>query len=120
MDFDLLEKYSQEWNISRDSQLEKKIIGIICSIDNNFKFPISEDCTVSSGRVGFIYKDNKTYPNLFEFLSYITKFPIPIEIDSCHFGPGEIVVIKDNKEDALGDLIQSTNKIVDELKNKMR
>jgi len=119
MDFDLLEKYSQEWSISKDSQLEKKIIGIICSGDNNFKFPISDDCTISSGRVGFIYKNNKTFPKLFEFLSYITKFPIPIEINNCHFGPGEIVVIKDNKDDALGDLIQSTNKIVDEI-NKIK
>jgi hypothetical protein len=120
MDFDLLEKYSQEWNLSRDSQLEKKIIEIICNVDNNFKFPISEDCTISSGSVGFIYKNNRTFPNFFEFLSYITKFPIPIEINNCHFGPGEIVVIKDNKEDALGDLIQSTHKIVDEVKNKIK
>jgi hypothetical protein len=120
MDFDLLEKYSQEWNLSKDSQLEQKIIEIICNVNNNFKFPISEDSTISSGRVGFIYKNNKTFPNFFEFLSYITKYPIPIEINNCHFGPGEIVVIKDNKEDALGDLIQSTHKIVDAVKNQIK
>src|ERR1044072_6749396 len=116
MDFDLLEKYSLEWNLSKDSKLEKKIIEIICDNDNNFKFPVSDNCTISSGKVGFVYKNNKTFPNFFEFLSYITKYSIPFEINNCHFGPGEIVVIKDNKEDALGDLIQSTQKILKEVK----
>jgi|SRR5215203_1136894 len=120
MNFDLLEKYSHEWKRSRDSQLEKKIIDIICSPNNNFNFPITEDCTISNGKVGFTYKYNKTFPNFFEFLSYITKHPIPIEIKNCHFGPGEIVVIKDNKEDALGDLIQSTHEIVSEVKTKVK
>ena len=122
MNFDLLEKYSYEWKHSRDSQLEKKIIDIMCNTNNNnnFNFPISEDCTISNGKVGFTYKNNKTFPNFFEFLSYITKHPIPIEVKNCHFGPGEIVVIKDNKEDALGDLIQSTHKIVDQVKTKMK
>jgi len=120
MNFDLLEKYSHEWKRSRDSQLEKKIIDIICSPNNNFNFPITEDCTISNGKVGFTYKYNKTFPNFFEFLSYITKHPIPIEIKNCRFGPGEIVVIKDNKEDALGDLIQSTHEIVSEVKTKVK
>ena len=60
MDFDLLEKYSYEWKRSNDLQLEKKIIDIICNTNNNFNFPISEDCTISNGKVGFTYKNNKT------------------------------------------------------------
>ena len=71
-----------------------------------------------NGRVGFTYKDNKTYPNLFEFLAYITNREIPIEIKNCHLGPGEIVVLRDNKGDAIGDLILSTNEIVNEIKTK--
>lgn len=120
MNFDVLEKYSFEWKHSRDSHLEKKIIDIICDTNNNFNFPISDNCIISNGKVGFTYKNNKTFPNFFEFLSYITKHPIPIEVNNCHFGPGEIVVIKDNKEDALGDLIQSTHKIVNQIKTKMK
>ena len=119
MDLDLLEKLSKNWKKSKDSQIEKKIINLICNNNNKrFAFPIAENCLISNGRVGFTYKDNKTYPNLFEFLAYITSREIPIEIKNCHFGPGEIVVIRDNKADALGDLIISTNKIVNEIKKK--
>jgi len=122
MELDLLEKLSKNWKKSKDSQIEKKIINLICNnnnTDNNrFAFPIAENCLISNGRVGFTYKDNKTYPNLFEFLAYITKREIPIEIKNCHFGPGEIVVLRDNKEDAIGDLIISTNEIVNEIKTK--
>lgn len=122
MELDLLEKLSKNWIKSKDSQIEKKIINLICNnnnTDNNrFSFPIAENCLISNGRVGFTYKDNKTYPNLFEFLAYITKREIPIEIKNCHFGPGEIVVLRDNKEDAIGDLIISTNEIVNEIKTR--
>ena len=120
MDFDLLEKLSENWKKSKDLQIEKKIINLICNNGNNhFVFPLADNCLISNGRVGFTYKNNKTYPNLFEFLSYITSRQIPIEIKNCHFGPGEIVVIRDNKSDALGDVILSTNEIVNEIKTKV-
>ena len=119
MDFDLLEKLSENWKKSKDLQIEKQIIDLICTNNkNHFAFPIAEKCLISGGRVGFIYKDNKTYPNFFEFLAYITRRPIPLEIKNCHFGPGEIVVIRDSEGDALGDLILSTNEIVKEIKSK--
>jgi hypothetical protein len=118
MDLNLLEKLSKNWKKSKDSQIEKKIINLICNNNNRFAFPIAENCLISNGRVGFTYKDNKTYPNLFEFLAYITNREIPIEIKNCHFGPGEIVVLRDNKGDAIGDLILSTNEIVNEIKKK--
>ena len=118
MDLNLLEKLSKNWKKSKDSQIEKKIINLICNNNNRFVFPIAENCLISNGRVGFTYKDNKTYPNLFEFLAYITNREIPIEIKNCHFGPGEIVVLRDNKGDAIGDLILSTNEIVNEIKKK--
>jgi hypothetical protein len=120
MDFDLLEKLSENWKKSKDLQIEKQIIDLICTNNkNHFAFPIAEKGLISSGRVGFIYKDNKTYPNFFEFLAYITCRQIPLEIKNCHFGPGEIVVIRDNEGDALGDLILSTNEIVKEIKSKL-
>lgn len=98
-------------------QIEQKIVNLI-SNTNNFEFPITEEAVMSNGRIGFTYKDNNTYPNLLEFLAYIIDYPIPIEIKNCHFGPGEIVVLRDNKEDAIGDLIISTNEIVNEIKTK--
>jgi hypothetical protein len=121
MDLDLLENLAKNWKKSKDSQIEKKLINLICNNNNNnnrFAFPIAENCLISNGRVGFTYKDNKTYPNLFEFLAFITNREIPIEIKNCHFGPGEIVVLRDNKGDAIGDLILSTNEIVNEIKTK--
>jgi hypothetical protein len=122
MDLDIVENLAKNWVKSKDPQIEKKIINLICNNKKNgnrqFAFPIAENCVISNGRVGFTYKDNKTYPNLFEFIAYITNTEIPIEIKNCHFGPGEIVVLRDNKEDAVGDLILSTNEIVNEIKTK--
>ncbi len=119
MDFDFLENLSVNWNKSKDLRIEKKLINLICANNkSDFAFPIAEKCLISSGRVGFTYKDNKTYPNFFEFLAHITSRQIPIEIKNCHFGPGEIVVLRGNKGDALGDLILATHQIVNEIKTK--
>jgi hypothetical protein len=118
MDFNTLEKYSAMWKKSKDLQIEQKIVNSICNT-SNFEFPITEEAVMNKGRVGFTYKDNNTYPNLLEFLAYIIDYPIPIEIKNCHFGPGEIVVIRDNEDDALGDLILSTNEIIKEIKSKL-
>ena len=122
MDLDIVENPAKNWVKSKDPQIEKKIIKLICNNNKNgnrhFTFPIAQNCVISNGRVGFTYKNNKTYPNLFEFLAYITNMEIPIEIKNCHFGPGEIVVLRNNKEDAVGDLILSTNEIVNKIKTK--
>lgn len=119
MHFDTLEKYSEIWKKSKDLQIEQKIVNLI-SNTNNFEFPITEEAVMSNGRIGFTSKDNNTYPNLLEFLAYIIDYPIPIEIKNCHFGPGEIVILKDNKEEALNDLLYCTNELVNKIKVKER
>ena len=118
MDFNTLEKYSEMWKKSKDKQIEQEIINLI-SNTSNFQFPITEEAVMSKGRIGFTYKDNNTYPNLLEFLAYIIDYPIPIEIKNCHFGPGEIVILKDNKEDALHDLLYCTKELVNKIKLKI-
>ena len=119
MDFDTLEKYSEMWKKSKDLQIEQKIVNLI-SNTSNFEFPITEEAVMSNGRIGFTYKDNNTYPNLLEFLAYILDYSIPIEIKNCHFGPGEIVILKDDKEEALNDLLYCTNELVNKIKVKER
>ena len=119
MDFDTLEKYSEMWKKSKDLQIEKKIVNLISST-SNFEFPITGEAVMSNGRIGFTYKDNNTYPNLLEFLAFIIDYPIPIEIKNCHFGPGEIVILKDNKEEALNDLLYCTKELVNKIKVKER
>jgi hypothetical protein len=119
MDFNTLEKYSAMWKKSKDLQIEQKIVKFI-SNTSNFEFPITEEAVMSKGRLGFTYKDNATYPNLLEFLAYIIDYPIPIEIKNCHFGPGEIVILKDNKEEALDDLRYCTKELINKIKLKVK
>lgn len=119
MDFNALEEYSLRWKKSKDLRIEHKIINSICD-NSTFKFPINENAVLSKGKVGFTYKGNNTYPNLLEFIAHITDNSIPIEIKNCHFGPGEIVILNNSKEDALEDLIYCTKELVNKIKSKFR
>ncbi|HZO11118.1 MAG TPA: hypothetical protein VFB48_03280, partial [Nitrososphaeraceae archaeon] len=48
----------------------------------------------------FVYKNNKTYPSLLEFIGRILHVDIPIKINECKFGPGGIIISAENKEQA--------------------
>ena len=75
------------------------------------EFPIQKDVLISHNTSSYIYKDNKTYPNLFEFIAGMLHTQIPIVINDCKFGPGEIIVKVITADEALEKLNASSNEL---------
>jgi hypothetical protein len=87
------------------SELKKITIRIIDQISSpEFAFPIQHQSVVSNGVTTYIYKDNSTYPNLLEFIAEVLHTKIPVIINTATFGPGEIMVNKEGKHEALQEL----------------
>lgn len=76
------------------NQIKANIIGYLSSPE--FAFPLVGPGLVSNGTTTYVYKNNSTYPNLFEFISELLHKPIPIVLEGAKFGPGEIIVKGDN------------------------
>jgi hypothetical protein len=73
---------------------------------------------ISKNTASFIYKDNKTYPNLFEFISGLLHTQIPITINDCKFGPGEIIVKASTSYEAYDKLSSSSNELQKQINAK--
>jgi hypothetical protein len=80
------------------ARLAVRIVDIISS--PSFAFPIKEEALASSGTTTYTYQNNATYPTLFDFLAELLHTKVPIEVESAKFGPGEILVNKENKNEA--------------------
>jgi hypothetical protein len=80
------------------ARLAVRIVDIISS--PSFAFPIKEEALASSGTTTYTYQNNATYPALFDFLAELLHTKVPIEVESAKFGPGEILVNKENKNEA--------------------
>lgn len=87
------------------SELNNIAIKIIDKISfPEFSFPIHNQSVVSNRVTTFVYKDNLTYPNLLEFMAEVLHTKIPVIINTARFGPGEIIVNKENEQEALVEL----------------
>lgn len=86
----------------RMNKIKASIIGYLSSPE--FAFPIQRQGLVSNRTTTYVYKNNSTYPNLFEFISELLHKPIPIALGGAKFGPGEIIVNGDNIKAVHGEL----------------
>jgi hypothetical protein len=87
------------------SELNNIAIKIIDEISlPEFSFPIHDQSVVSNRVTTFVYRDNLTYPNLLEFIAEVLHTKIPVIINTARFGPGEIIVNKENEQEALDEL----------------
>jgi hypothetical protein len=87
------------------SELNNIAIKIIDEISlPEFSFPIHSQSVVSNRVTTFVYRDNLTYPNLLEFIAEVLHTKIPVIINTARFGPGEIIVNKENEQEALDEL----------------
>jgi hypothetical protein len=91
-------------------------ISIINSISSpDFVFPLKKEGVVSNETTTYIYINNLTYPNLFEFIAEMLHLEIPITINDSKFGPGEIIVNKGNEQEAkqeLGSSVKELQKLI--------
>lgn len=123
MNFDRLETYSEEANQARISdqiqvaeKLEEEIMKWIA--EEELVFPVEKDVLINGDSASFLYKNNKTYPKLFEFIARTLHLEIPIEINSCKFGPGEIIVVARNTDQARQTLLECSHELQNLLKAK--
>ena len=91
-------------------------ISIINSISApDFVFPLKKEGVVSNETTTYVYINNLTYPNLFEFIAEMLHLEIPITINDSKFGPGEIIVNKGNEQEAkqeLGSSVKELQKLI--------
>lgn len=126
VNFDKLEELAKEYaelkkqegeSMSKNAALE--LITHISTAD--FAFPLKKEIVESNGTTTYVYINNNTYPNLIEFIAEILHLKIPIIINNTKFGPGEIIVNKDNEKEAKQELVSSVKelqKLINGKKNK--
>jgi hypothetical protein len=115
--FDELEKVAEKYmKLKGQKKMDKERIEIEAELDNikntiigylsspEFAFPLEKQALVSNGTTTYVYKNNSTFPNLFEFISQLLHKPIPIVLEGAKFGPGEIIVNGDNEEASRSEL----------------
>ncbi len=105
MDFQKLEDLATEVNLARNQnmrskakQVEEEILKSLT--ENELIFPVEGDVLINKNSASFVYKNNKTYPALLEFIARILHVDIPIRIKESKFGPGGIIVVAGNKDEA--------------------
>lgn len=105
MDFDKLEELAFEVNVARNQNMKSKADKIEEEIlkkmtENQLLFPVEEEVVLTNNTASFVYKNNKTYPSLLEFIGRILHVSIPVKLNECKFGPGGIIISAENKEQA--------------------
>lgn len=123
MNFDRLETYAEEANQARNSdqmrvaeKLEEEIMKWIA--EEELVFPVEKDVLINGDNASFLYKNNRTYPKLFEFIARTLHLEIPLEINNCKFGPGEIIVVASNNDQAQQTLLECSHELQNRLKAK--
>jgi hypothetical protein len=106
MDFEKLEDLAMEVNLARNQSMRSRAREVEDEMfksltENQLDFPVEENVLINNNSASFVYKNNKTYPSLLEFIARILHVDIPIRIKESKFGPGGIIVMAGNKEDAL-------------------
>ena len=105
MDFEKLEDLATEVNLARNQNMRSRAKEVEeemlkCLTENELNFPVEEDVLINKNSASFVYKNNKTYPALLEFIARILHVDIPIRIKESKFGPGGIIVAAGNKDEA--------------------
>jgi hypothetical protein len=94
-------KYTRLKKSTNDAELAQLASSMVDSISvPSFSFPLKEEVLSSNGTTTYIYENNATFPALYDFLGELLHSKVPIEVRDAKFGPGEIMVSKQNREEA--------------------
>ena len=123
MDFEKLEDLATEVNLARNQnmrsrakEVEEEILKYLT--DNQLDFPVEANVLINKNSASFVYKNNKTYPALLEYIARILHVDIPIRIKESKFGPGGIIVAAWNKDEAHKILQDCSNELQILIKGK--
>jgi hypothetical protein len=102
-----LEKLAESYLKLKDAgeksraELGRLAVSIVDELSSpSFSFPLKSEALSAKGTTTYVYKDNATYPALFDFLGELLHTKVPLEIESTKIGPGEILVAKPDKSEA--------------------
>ena len=110
----LAESYAKLKDAGEPSRVElaRLAVLIVDSISSpSFSFPVAKETLASSGTTSYTYEGNATYPALFDFLGELLHTKVPLEIEAAKFGPGEVLVSKEDRSDADIELALSTKEL---------
>lgn len=110
----LAESYAKLKDAGEPSRVElaRLAVSIVDSISSpSFSFPVAKETLASSGTTSYTYEGNATYPALFDFLGELLHAKIPLEVEAAKFGPGEVLVGKEDRSDADIELALSTKEL---------
>jgi len=102
-------KHKQNNKQSELSQFAKSIVDAISL--PSFSFPLKEEAQVASGTTTYVYENSATFPALYEFFAELLHSKVPLEIRDTKFGPGEIIINKENKGEADAELDASVKEL---------
>ena len=96
-----MQKYSQLKKSRNDGELAQLAGSIIDVISlPSFSFPVKDQALSSNGTTTYVYENNATFPALYDFLGELLHSKVPIEVRNAKFGPGEIIVSKQDRQEA--------------------
>jgi hypothetical protein len=101
----MAKKYAELKKSGNEAELGQLAGSIIDSISlPSFSFPLKEEALSSDGTTTYVYENNATFPELYDFLGELLHSKVPLEVRGAKFGPGEIIVSKQSKEEADAEL----------------
>ena len=112
----IAKKYAQLKKKSSNAELAQLAASVIKSISvPSFSFPLKEEALSSYGATTYVYEDNATFPALYDFLGELLHSKVPLEVRDTKFGPGEIIVSKQDRKEAdvtLGVCVKELQELV--------
>ena len=119
----MAKKYSHLKKSENNLELAQLATSIIDSISlPSFSFQLKEETLSNDGTTTYVYENNAAYPELFEFLGELLHSKVPLEVRSAKFGPGEIIVSKEDKQEAdkeLGLCVKELKELVHAKKSEI-
>lgn len=119
----MAKKYSQLKKSGNEAELSQLAAGIVDSISMpSFSFPLKEETLSNDGTTTYVYEGSATYPELFDFLGELLHSKVPLEVEGAKFGPGEIIISKEDKQQAdaeLGRCVQELKELVHARKSEI-
>jgi len=112
----MAKRYAQLKNSDNSAELAQLATSIVEAISlPSFSFPLKGQTLSNEGTTAFVYEGNATFPALYEFLGELLHSKVPIEVRDAKFGPGEIIVSRQSKEEAevaLGVCVRELQELV--------
>jgi hypothetical protein len=119
----IAKKYAELKKSGNDSEVALLASSIVDFFSlPTFSFPLKEETLSNDGTTTYVYVNNATFPALYDFLGELLHSTVPLVVRDAKFGPGEIIINNENKEQAdaeLGLCVRELQEIVHAKKSQI-